>query len=60
MNINFSDIFEKNAGQLVGITVWEIENFLPNPLEEAFHGHFYEGWYIHPLDRELLIQLLKV
>lgn len=26
-----------------GISIWEIENFLPALLDEAFHGKFYEG-----------------
>lgn len=26
-----------------GVTVWEIENFLPNQVDEVTHGKFYEG-----------------
>lgn len=41
--VDYSEIFEEEDGQYVGITVWEIENFLPNKIEEAAHGKFYEG-----------------
>lgn len=41
--VDYSDIFDEEDGQLPGITVWEIENFLPNKVEEAAHGKFYEG-----------------
>lgn len=30
-------------GQIPGITIWEIENFLPNQIEESVYGKFYEG-----------------
>ena len=30
-------------GQIPGLAVWEIENFLPNMLEEALHGNFFEA-----------------
>lgn len=26
-----------------GLTIWEIENFLPNRIEEVAYGKFYEG-----------------
>lgn len=42
-SIDYSEIFEEGVGQLPGLYVWEIENFLPNLLDEAFHGKFYEG-----------------
>ncbi|XP_055619674.1 protein flightless-1 [Toxorhynchites rutilus septentrionalis] len=41
--VDYSEIFEEEDGQYVGLTVWEIENFLPNKIEEAAHGKFYEG-----------------
>lgn len=41
--VDYSDIFEEEDGQLPGLTVWEIENFLPNKVDEAVHGKFYEG-----------------
>ncbi|XP_064640268.1 protein flightless-1 homolog isoform X2 [Lineus longissimus] len=42
-NLNYSEIFDEEVGQIPGITCWEIENFLPNVLDEALHGKFYEG-----------------
>ncbi|XP_067629202.1 protein flightless-1 isoform X2 [Eurosta solidaginis] len=41
--LDYSKFFEKDDGQLPGLTIWEIENFLPNKIEEAAHGKFYEG-----------------
>lgn len=41
--VDYSDIFDDEDGQGPGLTIWEIENFLPNKVEEAAHGKFYEG-----------------
>ncbi|XP_063216475.1 protein flightless-1 [Bacillus rossius redtenbacheri] len=41
--LDYSEIFDEDAGQIPGLTIWEIENFLPNQVEEAAHGKFYEG-----------------
>lgn len=42
--LDYSEFFEEDDGQTVGLTIWEIENFLPNKIEEvALHGKFYEG-----------------
>lgn len=41
--LDYSEIFEEDDGQLPGLTVWEIENFLPNKIDEVVHGKFYEG-----------------
>lgn len=41
--LDYSKFFEKEDGQLGGLTIWEIENFLPNKIEEVAHGKFYEG-----------------
>ncbi|XP_030381429.1 protein flightless-1 [Scaptodrosophila lebanonensis] len=41
--LDYSKFFEKEDGQLPGLTIWEIENFLPNKIEEVVHGKFYEG-----------------
>lgn len=41
--IDYSELFDEDAGQMAGLTVWEIENFLPNQVEEVAHGKFYEG-----------------
>lgn len=41
--LNYTEFFDPDVGQIPGLTVWEIENFLPNQIEEAAHGKFYEG-----------------
>lgn len=41
--LDYSEFFDDDAGQIPGLTIWEIENFLPNQIEEAAHGKFYEG-----------------
>lgn len=42
--LDYSEFFEEEDGQTVGLTIWEIENFLPNKIEEvALHGKFYEA-----------------
>lgn len=41
--LDYSEIFEEDDGQIPGLTIWEIENFLPNKLDECVHGKFYEG-----------------
>lgn len=41
--LDYSKFFEKDDGHLPGLTIWEIENFLPNKIEEVAHGKFYEG-----------------
>jgi hypothetical protein len=41
--LDYSEFFDEDAGQIPGLTIWEIENFLPNQIEEAAHGKFYEG-----------------
>ncbi|XP_074600269.1 FLII actin remodeling protein [Brevipalpus obovatus] len=41
--LDYSDIFDEGVGQLPGLSIWEIENFLPNLVDEALHGKFYEG-----------------
>ncbi|XP_025831083.1 protein flightless-1-like, partial [Agrilus planipennis] len=41
--LNYSEIFEDDAGQIPGLCIWEIENFLPNRIDECTHGKFYEG-----------------
>uniref|UniRef100_W8BIH1 Protein flightless-1 n=1 Tax=Ceratitis capitata TaxID=7213 RepID=W8BIH1_CERCA len=42
-HLDYSKFFEKEDGQIPGLTIWEIENFLPNKIEEVAHGKFYEG-----------------
>ena len=41
--LDYSDFFNEHTGQYEGLTVYEIENFLPNEVDEALHGKFYEG-----------------
>ncbi|RWS11681.1 protein flightless-1-like protein [Dinothrombium tinctorium] len=41
--LDYSDFFDDDVGQTVGLTIWEIEKFLPNQVDEALHGKFYEG-----------------
>lgn len=42
-NLDYSDFFDPDIGQQAGLICWEIENFLPNRLDDALHGKFYEG-----------------
>lgn len=41
--LNYTEFFDPDVGQIPGLTVWEIENFLPNQIEDAAQGKFYEG-----------------
>ncbi|XP_066138736.1 protein flightless-1 isoform X1 [Euwallacea fornicatus] len=41
--LDYSEFFESDAGQVAGLTIWEIENFLPNRIDEVAYGKFYEG-----------------
>lgn len=41
--LDYSEFFTEDVGQLPGLTIWQIENFLPVLVEEAFHGKFYEA-----------------
>ncbi|XP_043272595.1 protein flightless-1 [Venturia canescens] len=41
--LDYSEIFDQDAGRVPGLSIWEIENFLPNQIEEVAHGKFYEG-----------------
>lgn len=41
--LDYSEFFEDDDGQVPGLTIWEIENFLPNKIEDVTHGKFYEG-----------------
>uniref|UniRef100_A0A8C5SW37 Protein flightless-1 homolog n=1 Tax=Laticauda laticaudata TaxID=8630 RepID=A0A8C5SW37_LATLA len=42
-HLNYSEFFTEEVGQLPGVTVWQIENFVPIMVDEAFHGKFYEA-----------------
>ncbi|KAK3858495.1 hypothetical protein Pcinc_035323 [Petrolisthes cinctipes] len=41
--LNYQEFFDADVGQIPGIYIWEIENFLPNQIEESVFGKFYEG-----------------
>jgi len=41
--LDYSEFFDEDVGQIPGIVVWEIENFLPSQIEESGHGRFWEG-----------------
>ncbi|XP_068099632.1 protein flightless-1 homolog [Hyperolius riggenbachi] len=42
-HLDYSEFFTEDVGQIPGITVWQIENFIPILVDEAFHGKFYEA-----------------
>ncbi|XP_074638252.1 protein flightless-1 homolog [Acropora palmata] len=42
-NLNYQDFFHDDVGQEPGLTVWQIENFLPVAVDELFYGKFYEA-----------------
>lgn len=42
-HIDYSDIFDEDVGSDEGMWVWEIENFYPSIMDEAFHGQFYDA-----------------
>lgn len=41
--LNYEEFFDSDVGQIPGISIWEIENFLPNQIDESVYGKFYEG-----------------
>jgi hypothetical protein len=42
--LDYSEFFDEDVGQFPGITVWEIENFYPNQMEDTeSYGKLYEG-----------------
>ncbi|VDL68801.1 unnamed protein product [Nippostrongylus brasiliensis] len=52
--LDYSDIFDEDVGQDEGLWVWEIENFYPSLVDEAFHGQFYDA------DAYLVLKATKV
>ncbi|KAM4632628.1 protein flightless-1 homolog isoform 1-T1 [Discoglossus pictus] len=42
-HLDYSEFFMEDVGQIPGITVWQIENFIPILVDEALHGKFYEA-----------------
>lgn len=41
--VDYSAIFDEDTGQIPGLTIFEIENFLPTQIEESVHGKFHEA-----------------
>uniref|UniRef100_A0A8B9L8U4 Protein flightless-1 homolog n=1 Tax=Astyanax mexicanus TaxID=7994 RepID=A0A8B9L8U4_ASTMX len=41
--LDYSEIFTEDVGHIPGVSVWQIENFLPVQVDETFHGKFYEA-----------------
>uniref|UniRef100_A0A672RTT3 FLII actin remodeling protein n=1 Tax=Sinocyclocheilus grahami TaxID=75366 RepID=A0A672RTT3_SINGR len=41
--LDYSEFFMEDVGQIPGVSVWQIENFIPIQVDEAFHGKFYEA-----------------
>ena len=41
--MDYSEFFEEDVGQIPGLTIWEIENFLPSQVDDSVHGKFYEA-----------------
>ena len=41
--LDYSEFFTEDVGQLPGLTIWQIENFVPVQVEEDLHGKFYEA-----------------
>uniref|UniRef100_A0A8C8S5J3 Protein flightless-1 homolog n=1 Tax=Pelusios castaneus TaxID=367368 RepID=A0A8C8S5J3_9SAUR len=42
-HLNYSEFFTEDVGQIPGVSVWQIENFVPTLVDEAFNGKFYEA-----------------
>uniref|UniRef100_A0A672GSU1 Gelsolin-like domain-containing protein n=1 Tax=Salarias fasciatus TaxID=181472 RepID=A0A672GSU1_SALFA len=42
-HLDYSEFFLEDIGQIPGVAVWQIENFIPIQVDEAFHGKFYEA-----------------
>ncbi len=41
--LDYSDFFDEDIGQLPGVVCYEIDKFLPNMVDPALNGKFYEG-----------------
>lgn len=41
--LDYSEFFEEDVGSIPGIVCYEIEKFLPSPVDMALNGKFYEG-----------------
>uniref|UniRef100_A0A8C4SJK8 Protein flightless-1 homolog n=1 Tax=Erpetoichthys calabaricus TaxID=27687 RepID=A0A8C4SJK8_ERPCA len=42
-HLDYSEFFLEDVGQIPGLTIWQIENFVPMIVDETFHGKFYEA-----------------
>uniref|UniRef100_A0A3Q2DJP3 FLII actin remodeling protein n=1 Tax=Cyprinodon variegatus TaxID=28743 RepID=A0A3Q2DJP3_CYPVA len=41
--LDYSEFFLEDVGQIPGVTVFQIENFVPQLIDEVLHGKFYEA-----------------
>ncbi|KAA8584872.1 hypothetical protein FQN60_003566 [Etheostoma spectabile] len=41
--LDYSEFYTEDTGQVPGVSVWQIENFVPILVDETFHGKFYEA-----------------
>ncbi|CAL9693740.1 unnamed protein product [Knipowitschia caucasica] len=41
--LDYSEFFLEDVGQIPGVSAWQIENFIPIQIDETFHGKFYEA-----------------
>ena len=41
--LDYSDVFDDQAGSREGLWMWEIENFYPVIVDQSYHGQFYEA-----------------
>lgn len=41
--VDYGELFEEETGRIPGLSIWEIENFLPNLVDEVAHGKLYRG-----------------
>jgi hypothetical protein len=41
--LDYSEFFDNDAGQCPGVTIWVIEDLVPNKIEEEAHGQFHKG-----------------
>ncbi|GAV08468.1 hypothetical protein RvY_18151 [Ramazzottius varieornatus] len=43
VQLDYSEFFDEDTGQKEGLSCWEIENFVPNQIDNALIGKFYEA-----------------
>ncbi|KAI5633666.1 gelsolin repeat domain-containing protein [Phthorimaea operculella] len=48
--LDYSEFFDEDTGQTPGLTVWEIENFIPAPVDEVRSKRWDESLEKPPLD----------